>query len=111
MAFSLPLATFLSSSGYRCEDRVYHSYTYRMHYFTRTVNEWQGVKGGQSGIEEAERVVKMEEREVLVWGMTAHVLIAAAKVAFAQEPDFPQLAYQKVMTSMEGSSSPSQSNL
>ena len=116
--FCLPLHTFLSSVDYRYEDRLYDIYTYRMHYFTRRTSEWievdpepplpptadtavpstspsTSVLGGSSSV--VNWRVAEHEREFLVWGMTASVLVACARVAFEMGPEFavPPLTVRK----------------
>ena len=95
--FCLPLHTFLSSTEYRYEDRRYNEYTYRMHYFTRRTTQWieldaepplstvGGTSGGPSMVNWR---LAAHEREFLVWGMTAAVLVSAARVAFDAAPEF-----------------------
>ena len=124
--FSLPLHTFLSAAEYRYEDRAYDAYTYRMHFFTRRTAEWIEVDAAppaataDSGALVNWRVAE-HEREFLVWGMTAGVLVAAARVAFDAAPEFaappliarkgvqPASAAASIMASEEASVS--QSNL
>ena len=109
--FCLPLHTFLSSVDYHYEDRLYDIYTYRMHYFTRRLaaGDWIEVdpepplpptadsavpsstslsaNAGMGGSLSNWRLAAYE-REFVVWGMTAGVLVAAAKVAFETVPEF-----------------------
>jgi len=135
-AFCLPLHTFLSSTDYHYEDRTYDIYTYRMHYFTRRTSEWIEVDSepplpptatatASAGSSGSGSMVNWRyggyEREFVVWGMTASVLVAAARVAFDAVPEFavpalsarrgeqPTSAAASVVTSEEGTHS--QSNL
>ena len=98
--FCLPLHTFLSAADYRYEDRPYDIYTYRMHFFTRRTAEWIEVDAEPPTAESSALVnwrVAEAEREFLVWGMTAGVLVAAARVAFDAAPEFaaPPLVARK----------------
>ena len=104
VAFCLPLHTFLSSVDYRYEERMYDVYTYRMHFFTRRTSQWIEVDSepplpptttttttaaaGSGGSEMCNWRVGGYEREFVVWGMTASVLVAAAKVAYATVAEF-----------------------
>ena len=92
--FAVPLSTFLSSSGYRSEDRAYQSYSYRLHYFHRSTTDWVEVDAAAPvSAGQPQAAGNGEERGWLVWGMTAHILIAAARVAYDRQPQFPLLPY------------------
>ena len=95
--FAVPLCTFLSAENYRHEDRAYQSYSYRLHYFTRSTRDWVEIDASAPVDDRQPQAVGTgEERTMLVWGMTAHVLIAAARIAYDRVPDFSQLPYTKL---------------
>ena len=97
--FSLPLSCFLSSAGHRSEDVPLTSGgLYRMHFITRSTADWlpaadaaPAVTAGRTlsaGVASGASELQRPQREFVVWGFTAHVLIVAARVAFARAPDF-----------------------
>jgi hypothetical protein len=60
--FSVPLTLFLSDANHGYEDRMYGELKARVHFFRNAKHP--------------------------VWGLTAHVLIDIARLAYGKEPDF-----------------------
>ncbi|KAI9745321.1 MAG: hypothetical protein M1818_001601 [Claussenomyces sp. TS43310] len=77
----------------------WHDGEFRMHYFyvpidNQTVTKPKRRDGGQAAI--AEHLEEEEEtgmKRYKVWGMTARMLVDAAKVAYGEEPAFEHMAH------------------
>lgn len=66
---------------------------WRMHNFFVPINNQKVSKpriraGGQAAIAEQLEVEEEQKQRYMVWGMTARMLVDAARVAYAEEPDF-----------------------
>ena len=81
------------SDWYVGQWRELHDESWRLHHFYVPINNQTVTKpmvreGGQEAIA---AVVQEEEEELLrykVWGMTASILVDAARVAYSEEPEF-----------------------
>lgn len=96
---------------YEGSDASWHDESWRVHYFHVPVHDQRVAKpkvreGGLSSLAE----LPSEEEEAasagryLVWGMTARILVDAARVAYAEEPEFEHNAHfgdEKVIEGLE----------
>jgi ADP-ribose pyrophosphatase YjhB (NUDIX family) len=112
--FSLPLSCFLSSTGHRSADvPLAVGGSLRMHFITQSTADWlsaadaapavTAVSGAGSAGRAASSEAQRPQREFVVWGFTAHVLIVAARIAFARAPDFAFLPALGINSSSRGS--------
>ena len=71
----------------------WHDGRWRMHNFHVPINNQRVRKprvreGGQAALEEKLEEIEETEQRFLVWGMTARILVDAARVAYGEEPEF-----------------------
>jgi len=87
------------SDWYRGDWSEWHESRWRMHHFYVPINNQNVTKpktreGGQQAIaEQLEEAENAGELRYHVWGMTARILVDAARVAYGEEPEFEHNAH------------------